>query len=78
MDEYEEFFDGYIKFIKKYENASLSDLTSMYSDYISWLSKYESMIDKMESIDEDSLSAADYAYYVEVTTRIYNKLADVY
>ncbi|MCR5502752.1 MAG: hypothetical protein K6F53_07070 [Lachnospiraceae bacterium] len=72
MDEYEVFFDDYVRFMKKY--TSSNDILGMYSDYISMLDKYTTVMDAMESIDEIKLSDADYEYYIEVTGRINQKL----
>lgn len=73
MDSYEEFFDEYIKFIKKYSESQ--DVTSMISDYSNYMTKYTEVMQKMNSVDTSELSPADYAYYVEVTARITEKLA---
>ena len=51
--------------------------TSMMTDYADYMSKYSDMMSKWDSIDTDSLSADDYAYYAEVTARITKKLAEV-
>ena len=75
MDSYEEFFNDYVDFMKKYENSD--DVTSMMTDYADYMSKYSDMMGKLDSIDTDSLSADDYAYYVEVNARITKKLAEV-
>ncbi|NLH62831.1 MAG: hypothetical protein GX478_01395 [Erysipelotrichaceae bacterium] len=75
MDSYESFFDGYVAFMQKYQNSD--DTASMLSDYLKWMSKYTDTMTKLDSIDENSLSAADDAYYLEVMARILNKLAEV-
>lgn len=74
MDSYEDFFDDYIAFMKKYEDSD--DTSAMLSDYSSYMSKYTSMMEKLDSIDEDELSDADAAYYVKVQSRINEKLTD--
>ena len=74
MDNYELFFTEYVEFIKKYSESGYS--LSMLSDYIDFMSKYTDMVEKMEAINDDELSTADYAYYIEVTTRIYKMLAE--
>ena len=74
MDNYEQFFIEYVEFIKKYSESSYS--LSMLSDYIDFMSKYTGMVESMEAINDDELSTADYAYYIEVTTRIYKMLAE--
>lgn len=73
MDGYEEFFDAYIAFMKKYE-ASNDDI-GMVLELSSQMAKYVEIMSQMDEIDEDDLSAADAAYYLEVSARIYGKLA---
>jgi hypothetical protein len=75
MDAYESFFDGYVAFMQKYQNAE--DTASMLSDYLQWMNKYTDTMTKLDSIDENALSAADQAYYLEVMARILNRLAEV-
>lgn len=75
MDSYEDFFDDYVDFMKKYKNSD--DVTSMMSDYADYMSKYSDMMSKLNSIDTGSLSADDYAYYAEVNARITKKLAEI-
>ncbi len=72
MDAYESFFDEYITFMKKYENAS-NPLTLLV-DYASFLERYSEAMEQLDEIDESSLSAADQKYYLEVLTRINQKL----
>lgn len=75
MDSYEAFFDAYIDFMNK---MSTSDSTAeMLSEYSEYMTKYADTMEKMDAIDEDQLSPADDAYYIEVTTRITEKLAKV-
>jgi hypothetical protein len=76
MDSYEEFFDKYVAFMKKYNKADSNDYFAMLSDYAEMLTKYAEMTEAMDDIDTDSLSTADYAYYIEVTARIYVKLLE--
>lgn len=77
MDTYEEFFDEYIAFMQKYMNAGADDLLSMMNDYNKYLSKYSETMNKMDSINEDELTNADRLYYIEVTSRINEKLLKV-
>ncbi|MPN11131.1 hypothetical protein SDC9_158432 [bioreactor metagenome] len=75
MDSYEEFFSEYFDFIKKYSESDNPML--MLADYARFMSRYPDMIEKMEALDdEEDLSAADAAYYLEVTSRIYRKLGE--
>lgn len=86
LDEYEAFWDEYVEFYKGYmDSLSSGDYLSMlsgYADMLEKLDEYEEKLDKMEKkldeIDEDELSAEDYAYYLEVTTRIYLKMLEMY
>ena len=49
----------------------------MAADYAKYLKKYTDTMDKLDAIDEDSLSDADLEYYIEVSGRITSKLAEV-
>ena len=73
LDSYEAFIDSYISFLKSYDSSNLTMMTK----YISMMAKYEDFLEKLEAIDENSLSAADAAYYLEVTARVQAKLASV-
>lgn len=75
MDSYEEFFNDYVDFMKKYQNSS--DVMSMASDYADYMSKYSDMMNKLNAIKSEDLSTADLAYYTEVNARITKKLAEV-
>ena len=57
------------------ENDS-NDLSAL-GDYFSMLEKEAKIMSEMEAIDEKELSDADAAYYLEVTSRIYQKLMKV-
>lgn len=70
MDSYEAFIDKYVEFMKNYDTMD----TSQMLQYLSILSEYTDFAKKIDAIDEDSLSDADYAYYLEVTTRVSQKL----
>jgi len=75
MDSYEAFFDEYVEFMKKYSNSD--DQLSMMNDYLSYLERYSEVMEKLDAIDEDQLSDADMAYYIEVNARIEKKLLEV-
>ena len=75
MDSYEEFFNDYVDFMKKYKNST--DITSMASDYADYMTKYSDMMQKLNDIKSKDLSTADLAYYNEVNARITKKLAEV-
>lgn len=71
MDEYEAFYDGYINFMKTY-NAT-DDVAALMTSYLDWMSRLATWSEKIDAIDEDSLSAADDAYFLLVTLRIEKK-----
>lgn len=72
MDQLEAFFNSYCDFIQNYDSSDLGALT----DYLKMTMDYAEYIDKMEEIDEDSLSAEDYKYYIDVMARIEKRLID--
>ena len=67
--------NSYVDFMKKYNNSS--NPASLMKDYTEYMSKYADMVDKIDNIDEDSLSKADLDYYIDVTSRVTKKLAEV-
>lgn len=73
LDSYEAFIDKYIEFMEKYDNSD--DTVSMLADYTDYMSKYADFTQKLDAYDSDSMSPADAAYYLEVTTRCAAKLA---
>ncbi len=77
MDGYESFMNSYVEFMKKYKNASSAEIASMLTDYSTWMTKYSEWIDKLDDIDVNTLSAADYAYYFEVYGRVMQKIAEL-
>ena len=64
-----------VEFMKNYQESG--DVMGMLSDYTEIMSQYTEMMSGLESIDTDSLSPADYAYYMEVYGRITQKLMEV-
>ena len=74
MDKYEDFIDEYVKFMKSYQDSD--DVMGMLNDYTEYMSKYQEVMDGLNSIDEDELSDADLAYYLEVNSRISKKLLE--
>lgn len=73
MDSYEAFFDEYVAVMKAASNGSLEAV--LKSTLV--LEKYAVMIDSLEAIEEEELSAADAAYYAEACGRIFAKLMQV-
>ena len=75
LTEYESWVDDYVEFMKKYNTASDSDKISMMTEYSSLTQKQVSWIEKLDSVD-DELTGADLQYYIEVTTRCAQKIAE--
>lgn len=76
MDSYEAFFDEYVAFMKKYEESNGSDL-SLLTDYASYMSKYADMMADLEAWNSEDMSTEEAAYYIEVQSRITQKLLEV-
>ena len=64
MDDYEAFFDEYIAFM---ENPDMSQ-------YAAFMAKYASAMSALDAMGSEDLSDGDMAYYLEVMTRINQKL----
>ena len=75
MDSYEQFFDQYVEFMQKYKDSG--DSVSMLADYAKMMQQYSDTMNKLNAVDQNSLNAADEAYYIEVMGRITQKLASV-
>lgn len=76
MDSYEDFFDEYVAFMKKYAASDGSDLT-LLTDYVAYMSKYADMMADLEAWDSTDMNTAETAYYIEVQSRINQKLLEV-
>lgn len=75
MDGYETFMNHYVELGKKAQanpsdTALLSEYTGLLQDELDWLAK-------IDAVDQDSLSAADTAYYLAVTGRVVAKLSEL-
>ncbi|MBQ9942117.1 MAG: hypothetical protein IJP03_03815 [Christensenellaceae bacterium] len=75
MDSYEEFFDDYVAFMKKY-NASKNPL-SMLSEYSEFMDQYAQTMEALEAWEEENLTTEEAKYLLEVTTRINEKVASI-
>lgn len=73
LDSYEEFVDEYISFLKEFQESD--DISNMMDDYNSYFSKYTETMDKIAKLDSGDLNEKEAAYYMEVVTRITQKLA---
>ncbi len=72
MDSYEAFFDEYISFMSRFTEAEFS--LDLLTDYTDFMEKYTETMESMDKWGEGDLSTEESAYYLEVTTRINNKL----
>jgi hypothetical protein len=62
----------YIDFMVKYESSD--NTVSMLLDYTKMLQEYAEFADKLDKYDSNEMSAADAAYYLEVTSRVSAKM----
>lgn len=72
MDSYEAFVDEYIAFMQKYETSS--DASGMLMEYMNYMTKYADLTEKIENMEDQDMSDADYAYYTEVLLRCSQKM----
>ena len=77
LDSYEACMNEYVDFMKKYMNADPGNMIAMMGDYYSVLARYLEFTDKLDALDEDELTTAELAYYLEVTGRVSQKLLTV-
>lgn len=75
MDSYEAFYDEYCDFMKRYKENP-ADLT-LLTQYGEMLSKAAEMSEKFEAWDENEMNTAELAYYIEVNSRVTQKLLEV-
>lgn len=75
LDEYEAVMNEYVDFMKKYTKAD--NPIGMLADYTKILKQYTSFAQAIENYDSKEMSAADAAYYLEVTSRVSKKLLEV-
>jgi hypothetical protein len=75
MSDYESFMNKYVDFMKKYKNSS--DTMSMLADYSKMMQDYAKFADSISKYNQSNLSSEDWAYYIEVTTRVNKKLLEV-
>lgn len=75
LDAYEDFVDEYVSFMKKYSNGS-ADSLSMLGDYLNMVEKLADYSSKLSEFETENMSAADYAYYLEVTLRCTEKMLE--
>ena len=75
MDSYEAFYTEYCDFMKKFsENPTDLTLLSKYGDM---LAKATEMNEAFEAWDENELNTEELKYYLDVNTRVMQKMVDI-
>lgn len=75
MDSYEDFFDEYCEFMKKFKaNPSDFELLNAYADF---MDEYADYMEKLDEWEGEDMNEAELKYYTEVTLRIEKKLLEV-
>lgn len=75
MDSYEAFFDEYCEFMQTYkENPTDLKLIGKYAEMVA---RELEMNEKIEELDNGDLNNEELKYYIEVTSRITQKMLDV-
>lgn len=75
MDAYEDFYEDYVAFMKKYK-ANPTDL-SLLSDYADMMADAADMDKKFKTWDQGEMNSAELSYYMDVNARVLKMLADV-
>ena len=76
MDAYEAYYDSYCEILKEYKDNP-EDLSIM-TKYTEMLAKLEEMDAKFEAWDDGTMNDAETKYYLQVNSRIMQKLAETY
>lgn len=76
MDSYEDFMDEYVAFMEKYSESDGTD-ASLLSDYASYMTKYAECVEKFDEWESEDMNATETAYYIQVQSRVSQKLLDV-
>lgn len=76
MDSYEEFIDEYVEFMKKYKESDGKDV-SLLTDYADYMREYTEFAEDFEKWENEELTTAETAYYIEVQARVSQKLLEV-
>lgn len=77
LDAYEACMNEYVDFMRKYMNADPTSMMAMMGDYYSILARYTEFAEKIDALNENDLTNAELAYYLEVTGRVSQKLLSV-
>ncbi|WP_240951078.1 DUF6591 domain-containing protein [Bifidobacterium olomucense] len=75
MDSYEKTMNDYVDFMNKYDSEGQP--ASMLVDYTKWLKQYNDTMQKFDALNDGSLTDEELQYYIEVQTRVNEKLSTV-
>ena len=75
MDEYERFFDNYVKFMKEFQ--ATDNTASLLGQYTEYMTQYVETMESFEQIENQELTDDELVYYLEVQSRITRKLLEV-
>lgn len=74
MDSYEVFMNEYCDLMEKYSKNPTD--AGLMADYMSYMQKYDDFTKKFDQWGGEDLNDAELAYYMEVQTRVYERLAE--
>lgn len=75
MKSYEKFMDEYVEFMTTYDESS-ADAEILFK-YLELMGKYEETVKSFEQWEDKDLTDDEWAYYLEVQTRVNQKLLDM-
>lgn len=75
MDSYEAFYDEYVAFMQKYNDSD--NTLAMLPDYLKLVAQAEEANKKIDEWDDGTMNDTELKYYIEVTSRISQKLIDI-
>ena len=73
MDSYEATMDAYIAFMVNYTNSKGTN-PQLFKDYAEWLKKYADAVADIKKWENNNLNKEEAKYYIEVQTRVTQKL----
>lgn len=76
MDDYESFMNEYADFMNKYAESDGTDPT-LLADYATFMTEYAEMVNSFDAWDDGTLNDAELSYYLEVQTRVNQRLLEV-
>ncbi len=74
LDSYEALMDKYIEFMENFDSDTASP--SVLLEYAQLLAQYTEAMSDIDNMDEQEMNDAELKYYIEVTSRVSQKLLD--